>query len=288
MSRNYEVLRRANKEQELFQRIGRSADIKQDSLPISAVLADKVQNRLATHDESVDTLKDISQASDSRKVPVHRKQPRLDLQALCREEEIKLIQRVFLPPGTGAPRVVVFSGMGHGTGCSSICGRAGETLAAHVAGTICVVDANLRSPFLHRYLGICNRAGLVEALVQSDPIRHFTQRTSKGNLWVLTSGLDISNPHALLTLDRLRPRIAELRSEFDHVLIDTPPVNYFADARLVGQLADGIVLIVEANSTRREAVLKTKESLQAANLRLLAAVLNKRTFPIPDYLYRKL
>jgi Mrp family chromosome partitioning ATPase len=53
-------------------------------------------------------------------------------------------------------------------------------------------------------------------------------------------------------------------------------------------LADGIVLIIEANSTRREAARKVKENLKAANLPVLAAVLNKRTYPIPNFLYRRL
>jgi len=80
----------------------------------------------------------------------------------------------------------------------------------------------------------------------------------------------------------------ELRSEFDYVLVDVPPIIQYADATLLGQLADGIVLILEANSTRRETMRKAKESLEAASLRLLGAVLNKRTFPIPEFLYRKL
>src|SRR4029453_18701317 len=103
-----------------------------------------------------------------------------------------------------------------------------------------------------------------------------------------TCGFHTLDPHSLLTSDRLRSRIVELRSEFDYVLVDVPPINHYADATLLGQLADGVVLILEANSTRGETTRKDKESLEAASLRLLGAVLNKRTFPIPEFLYRLL
>ncbi len=80
----------------------------------------------------------------------------------------------------------------------------------------------------------------------------------------------------------------ELRSEFDYVLIDAPPVNLYADAIILGGLADGAILVLESDVTRREAARKAKETLEGAEVRLLGAILNKRTFPIPESIYRKL
>jgi len=82
--------------------------------------------------------------------------------------------------------------------------------------------------------------------------------------------------------------MTELRTAFDYVLIDAPPVSPYTDASLLGQLADGVVLVLEANSTRRETAREAKQSLEAANSRVLAAVLNKRTFPLPDFIYHNL
>ena len=87
---------------------------------------------------------------------------------------------------------------------------------------------------------------------------------------------------------RLRARITELRGEFDQVLIDTPPIHSYGDAILLSQLTDGVVLVVGSNSTRREPTRIAKESFDAAKIPILGAVLNKRTFPIPEALYRKL
>jgi len=207
---------------------------------------------------------------------------------LSREEETKLVQRLFLLPGTASPHTVVFLGVEQGNGCSWVCARAAETLAAQRVGSVCVVDANMRSPSLHQYFGILNGKGLAEAVFQRGSLRKYTKQLPAENLWLLTSGSLISDPHALLSSDGLRSRIEELRATFDYVLIDAPPVNSYTDATLLGRFADGVVLVVEADATRREAAQKAKESLEDAGLRLLAAVLNKRTFPIPETIYQKL
>ncbi len=92
----------------------------------------------------------------------------------------------------------------------------------------------------------------------------------------------------MLSSSRTRERLVELRSEFDYVLIEAPAVNINGTATLLGALSDGVVLVVEANSTRREVARKAKDSLDRANVRLLGAVLNNRTFPIPDLIYRSI
>jgi len=79
-----------------------------------------------------------------------------------------------------------------------------------------------------------------------------------------------------------------LRDAFDYILIDAPPLNQYAEAIGLGQLADGLVLVLEANATRRESALRVTEMLRAAQVQVLGAVLNKRTFPIPQSLYHRL
>jgi protein-tyrosine kinase len=202
------------------------------------------------------------------------------------EEAIRLIHRLFLVPGPEVPRVVLFSGVDRGDGCSTVCVRVAETLASEVvSGSFCLVDANLRDPALHGYFGLENRVGLVEALSQTGPVRSFAQQVDSGTLWVMTSGSRASNVHALIGSEVLPARIAELRSEFDHVLIDSPPVNLYADTCGLGKLADGVILVLQSNATRREAARKAKETLESARIRLLGAVLNKRQFRVPDAIY---
>jgi succinoglycan biosynthesis transport protein ExoP len=86
----------------------------------------------------------------------------------------------------------------------------------------------------------------------------------------------------------MKRRFGELRKEFDYVLIDAPPLNMYSEGFALGQLADGLVLVLEANATRRETATKVAERLNATEVKILGAVLNKRTFPIPESLYRRL
>jgi len=205
---------------------------------------------------------------------------------LGEEEILKMVQRVFRSTNPDAPRTVVFSSIEHGEGCTWVCANAALTLAAQTNASVCVVDANLRTPSLHEFFGLENAYGLAEAVTQSGSVRTFAQQIAGSNLWVLTSGaLALPSPAAALSSEAMRQRMADLRAEFEYVLVDAPPTNLYADGGTVGRLSDGLILVLRGNTTRREAAGKAKESLELANVRLLGAILNKRTYPIPRQVY---
>jgi Mrp family chromosome partitioning ATPase len=78
----------------------------------------------------------------------------------------------------------------------------------------------------------------------------------------------------LLNSDQIAARFVELRKEFDYLLIDAPSLTRYADATALGRLTDGLVIVLEANTTRKEAALKVIENLRAAQIHVLGAVLN--------------
>jgi Mrp family chromosome partitioning ATPase len=202
------------------------------------------------------------------------------------EEILKLVHHVFLLPDK-PPRSAVFAGVDHKSGCSQACMHAAEILCATSQKSVCLVEGNLRSPSLDALFGIANRSGLVNALSDEGPIRSFTKPIRGESLWLLSAGQGPTEYHALNS-GRLKVRVAELREEFDFVLIDAPPLGRYSDALTLAQLSEGMILVLEANATRREAARRASESLRAAGIDVLAAVLNKRTFPIPKALYSKL
>lgn len=79
-------------------------------------------------------------------------------------------------------------------------------------------------------------------------------------------------------------RIAELANEFDYVLVDASA----SEAASAGRLTDGVVMVLAANATQRDAAISMRMTLEAANIPILGAVLNKRTFPIPDRIFKYL
>lgn len=200
------------------------------------------------------------------------------------EEISSLVQRIFPLSSKQTSRTVVFTGTESGTGCTWVCARAGEVLASQVAASICLVDANLRAPRLHEQFAVANHHGLSDALLQPEPIEQFVSRLALPNLAILSCGGLIDDAQMLLTSNRMNARLAELRSIFDYVLIDASP----KEAAVLAAASDGLVLVLKANSSRKETVRNAVRQLQSANVNILGAVLNQRTFPIPEGLYRRL
>jgi hypothetical protein len=82
--------------------------------------------------------------------------------------------------------------------------------------------------------------------------------------------------------------LAELRNEFEYAVIHGPVAGISSEAALLGQLADGIILVLDAHRTRRATARKIKETLEGAQSRILGTVLSDRTFPVPERIYRRL
>ena len=198
-------------------------------------------------------------------------------------ELLELVQRIFLVRAEEAPRAVTFAPIDGGGDSGRICALTAHLLSRASRGTVCIVDANIRSPSLHNLLGAC-RLGPIESLANSASVRSFTIPISAW-LSLLPSGAIRSDSEDLLNLDRTQTRIKELRSQFDWVIVNAPPLNHCMDSLALGQLTDGLVLIIEAGSTRRESAQVAVSIVRSSNIPILGAVLNNRTFPIPDKLY---
>jgi Mrp family chromosome partitioning ATPase len=205
------------------------------------------------------------------------------------DETLRLVHQIFLSQTEGAPRLVVFAGIDPGNGCSEICASVAESLAKGTRGRVCLVEANFHSPTLPHLFQTTNFDGLTEALDQRDqPMASYAKPTMQENLWLLSSGRITAYSSQLLHSDDLRERLLELRESFDYVVIDAPPLTRYSEGIAIGQAVDGLVLILEAEATHREAASAVAANLRAANIPILAAVLNKRNFPIPEKIYRHL
>ncbi len=139
--------------------------------------------------------------------------------------------------------MVGFAAVETGAGCSWVCARVSKILAAHVAGSVCVVDANLRTPGLHTQFEATNRAGVNDALLQTGPLADYAQPIFGKKLWLVSSGDRNSGLDAGAISERMCSQIAGLRNQFGYVLLDLPPLNKYADAIVFGGACDGIILV---------------------------------------------
>jgi Mrp family chromosome partitioning ATPase len=202
----------------------------------------------------------------------------------CAEEIARLVQSLFLSADGSAPRQVVFCGVDAENGSSSVCARAGRTLANNSSLSVCLVDANVGSPRLSGILGFDRTTPFSH---RSTPVHEqCVQITS--NLWLAGADVLADARGLLAPADRVRHVLAQLREVFDYLLIDAPGTSIRGDAAILGQVTGAAVLVIEANRTRRQTARKAKETLDAAGVRVLGTVLRDRSFPIPEELYKRL
>lgn len=207
--------------------------------------------------------------------------------AIFAQEQIRgLVQKVFFPGWPRPSRQVVFSGIDQTAGVGDVCLRVAQYLAAQVPGHVCLIEANLRSPVLHALLEDCSSDGIAGSN-HSERLRSGAKMT-RGNLWFIPAESLVADKELMFAPASLGCRLGELRRQYEYAVIHAPPAGLYGEATLLGRLCDGVILVLQAHTTRRIAARNAKEMLQAANARLLGTVLNERTFPIPERLYRKL
>ena len=206
---------------------------------------------------------------------------------------MKLVHRIFLTSDRlgGAIRSVAFSAVDTRNDSSLLSAAAAELLASRVTGRVCLVDANFHAPTLHQCYGVSNDIGLVDALKSTGPVRSYARRLVQGHessLWLLPVGSAERRSELLLTSEQGQARIKDLLAAFDYVVIAAPAVTQYPAVAGLGAEVDGIVMIAEADVTRRRAVRACADALRASGGRVLGTVLNNRTFPIPEAVYRLL
>ncbi len=211
--------------------------------------------------------------------------PGWDVRRFEQDQIRSLVQQIFFPGGLKTPRQVVFSGVDQNANVAEICLHVGRALAIQSSGGVCIVEMSNNPPPFEAPLDEESPARVL-GRERFDTLRDPAFQISK-KLWLVPADTFLRNEKSLST-GWLRGRLDELRLDLDYTIFHSPAVGQCSDALLMGHLCDGVVLVLTANSTRRIAARKVKDRLFSANARLLGTVLNNRSFPIPEGLYRRL
>ncbi len=175
------------------------------------------------------------------------------------------------------PRVLVVTSAAAAEGKTTVA----SNLAMAVAKgdrTVLLIDGDLRKPRLHEIFGLDNSRGLTEPLEErcfdDIHVRTLVRTTSIPNLYVLTAGQPLPGvPDALFSLT-MPDVVAHCRERFDMVIIDTPPMLLMPDARVLGRMADGVVLVVRSSRTTRDRALAACYRLSEDKINVLGVILN--------------
>jgi polysaccharide biosynthesis transport protein len=176
------------------------------------------------------------------------------------------------------PQTLVITSASPKEGKSTVATNLAITLAES-NHRVLLIDADLRSPRLHKLLTINNNWGLADILqetpdIEEYPIEALVKQTRIPHLGLMPSGARILDPGRLFYSQRLLALIMRLRREFEYIIIDTPPVLDFADARFLGRVADGVLLVLRSGSTDRGRAFSACQRMIEDGLVVLGTILN--------------
>jgi hypothetical protein len=195
----------------------------------------------------------------------------------AREQVRALVHRVFLSSATPPVRQVVFSAADGDTDVANLCQRVGQALAQETSGHIAVVGHGLQAEAVSNFHHYGDKSA----------IKSWSRQVSS-NLWIVPDFALRAMSEAAAVGQYWLSGLTHLRDEFEYAVIHGPAATISSDVVVLGQLTDGIVLVLGAHSTRKATARKVKETLQAAQSRILGTVLSERSFPVPERIYRRL
>jgi polysaccharide biosynthesis transport protein len=151
---------------------------------------------------------------------------------------------------------------------------------------VLLIDADLRRPSIHKTLGMGPKTGLSNVLTGNATLQQAVVRSSiLPTLFVLTAGTPPPNPAELLASSNMRDILAELREQYDHIIVDTPPTLSVTDAVVMSTRADAVVLVIRSGQTTKQALRRARDLLLQVNARVAGVLLNAVDLTSPDYYY---
>jgi len=207
------------------------------------------------------------------------KMPLLDPTA--REESQRFIERVFASATADRPRILAFSGADTGVGCTFVATSIARTLAENEDSRVCLLDGDMRS-------SSSASSWLLETREVPNSSIGFEPIQVGERLWFQSCRFAFRSDVQQFDQEKLAALLIALKSEFDYVIVDTAPIMRYTETTLISRLVDGLVIVVEAYSSRRHVVRKVAEYLTGTRITCLGAILNNRTFPIPSLFYDRL
>lgn len=204
--------------------------------------------------------------------------PSEQLTPFARGELSKLLLGTYF--STPSLKSVMFSGVEAEDGAKWIAACTADTLAETGNIRVCLIDADLQAPVLHKIYSIPNLHGLSN-LLRGEASPEPTIRVAE-NLWIVPAGT--ASGESVLSSNSFRRVASDLLESCDYLVISAPDYEHYLEIGAIGAAVDGAVLILDAERTRRVAAQQAKASMEAAKIRVLGSVLNNRMEPISDLL----
>lgn len=169
-------------------------------------------------------------------------------------------------------RTIVITSSEPGEGKSTTAGNLALSFAQGEKSVI-LVDCDLRKPSLHKKFKISNMIGLSDVIIGKERIEEVVEEHSE-HLHILTSGKIPPNPSEMLGSKAMEVLLEKLRGKYDVIILDSAPLQAVTDAQILSTKADGTILVVRAEKTKKESVLQAKNLLDKVGANIIGTVLN--------------
>jgi capsular exopolysaccharide synthesis family protein len=198
--------------------------------------------------------------------------------------KIKLLTRYANEP----LKVILLTGPAHGTGTTTTALALAKDLTSNSQKKVLLVDANLRTPILHKIFKIKPSMGISDLLSENGSKVFNFFKVGPGKLYLFPAGLSRKQKNGYFESQRFDRFLKHARKLFDYVIIDSAPVTRFQDSQSICSKVDGVIVVLAQGKTRRQVAIRIKKDLEDAGARILGVVLNRRKYHIPDWIYRRL
>jgi succinoglycan biosynthesis transport protein ExoP len=171
------------------------------------------------------------------------------------------------------PAAIMVTSPNPSEGKTMVASNLAQSLAMHGRPTV-IIDCDLRKPRVHKIFDLDALPGLTNYLTGNATKEEILRKTVIPDLTVIPAGSQSPAPSNLLNSEIFRDLLMQLRKEFTHIIIDTPPILGFSDARIVSVLVDGALLVTRHNATHKSAARLAIQLLSQINAPLMGGILN--------------
>ena len=156
---------------------------------------------------------------------------------------------------------------------------------AQAGGKVLLADTDMRRPRIHKSFGLKNHRGISSFVVGETPLDQAIQETEVPNLDFLNCGPPPPNPADLIHTRKFHDMVEDLKSRYDKIIFDSPPTSAVTDPAILGNMADGIILVVRSHKTSRDGARHARRQLTDAKARMLGVIINEVQFSSASYGY---
>lgn len=156
---------------------------------------------------------------------------------------------------------------------------------AQAGKRVAILDCDMRRPRIHKVFGMTNASGITTALLDYSTLSETIRPTEVPNLFALPTGPIPPNPAEVLHSEAFHRLLTDLAAQFDHIIIDSPPIAPVTDATILSTRVDGTVLVARAFQTKKDVARRAVRSLHDVGGRMVGTILNAVNFERNGYDY---